>query len=464
MNFVFAKHAWLLIVLPLKANFTRRTPLVITEAWRHYFCCTNFLSQLCSKQGVAWIFAKIFQSLVPAKGRWQAGPFKTGHDGTGNKRGVTILLTEGSFRCSRWRICSSAKSEAPCSWRRRRRRSKDRRSLLWVASCTMGSTGHTSRHIWKSALGVYAVAILAESHTTIYKTQLLHVGTFLIFFGGPVWHFSLFQGMVRSSKAYRTCLEQRSPCSNGRFREEKERAPHSLASWWSYWLSVCEAWLCKFDSFTGERGSILIFLHSHSAAAILGITRTSWPGHEVCLTKMPHLRYSCTMVRWCQHVSTTFRYRNEHIARRVGKANVGHGIEILLHWGKIKRQKSVCGNELVVNILSTCRRNSRTFVQNGVNPSLGCSQSHTKASMLKASGTKLVCRASEEMIRNAAAEEFISSFIHTVDGSKKSLNNHLGCIIMGYLPYQLVQDFFHKQYHTSSWLMSVSLDLAGSLH
>jgi len=69
--------------------------------------------------------------------------------------------------------------------------------------------------------------------------------------------------------------------------------------------------------------------------------------------------------------------------------------------------------------------------------------------MLKASGTKLVCRASEE-IRNAAAEEFISSFIHTVDGSKKSLNNHLGCIIMGYLPYQLVQDFFHKQYHTSS--------------
>ena len=66
-----------------------------------------------------------------------------------------------------------------------------------------------------------------------YKAQLF------LFLGG-VWHFSLFQAMVRSSKAYRTCLEQRSPCSNGRFREEKERAPHSLASWWSCWLSVFE--------------------------------------------------------------------------------------------------------------------------------------------------------------------------------------------------------------------------------
>ena len=101
--------------------------------------------------------------------------------------------------------------------------------------------------------------------------------------------------------------------------------------------------------------------------------------------------------------STTFRYRDEHIAMRVGQSHVGHGMrnhcwDIILQ-SKIRVwQRTRCKHFIHVP------EKLPHFVQNGVLQSLtGCSQSHTKASMLKASGTKLACRASkEEMIRNAA--------------------------------------------------------------
>ncbi len=136
---------------------TWRTPLVITEAWRH-FCCTNFLSQLWSKQGFAWFFCRDFLIVSTCKGQVASRTYmhsRQGMMGPETRAVPQYCWLKGSFRCSRWRICSSAKSEALCSWRRRRRRSKDRRSLLWVASC---------REYLE--VGSWCIhGILAESHT-----------------------------------------------------------------------------------------------------------------------------------------------------------------------------------------------------------------------------------------------------------------------------------------------------------
>lgn len=158
-----------------------------------------------------------------------------------------------------------------------------------------------------------------------YKTQLLvvtcwyiYVVFFLFFRGGQYGTSHFSKGWWDHPRLIERALNRDLPARMEDL-EKKKKEPHIP------WLlgGVTGSPCVKRDcvsltlSQTGERRSILIFLHSYTAAAILGITRTSWPGHEVCLTKMPHLR--CSMVRW-------FRYRNEHIAMRVGQANVGHGM------------------------------------------------------------------------------------------------------------------------------------------